>query len=240
MTYNYYRVSVTLLNIGQLFDTGILDDVAEGQFDFTNSKYTIFESILRAQFFSLSFILFVFYMWFLLSRQRWSYCKTEQKWIAILLFFLMIYNNPLFIADWLADNFVFPLLNIFGIATFANLLLLFVMVISHAVVVKVKDRRFFWFYAPKVVVVALNWLVIVITLSWERLNQRTDPAYDLTEVPFFGQIRVAVITLTVLTALMIVYYLVRALTDVSKMGLTYEIRFKYFWILTFLVILVCV
>jgi len=111
------------------------------------------------------------------------------------------------------------------------------MVITHAAVKKVKERTFFWFYAPKIFVVALNWLFVVITMTWERLNQRTDPAYDLTEIPFFGGIRVAVITTLIVIVGMLVFYVFRALGEFSKMGITYEIRFKYFWVLTLLVIL---
>lgn len=117
-------------------------------------------------------------------------------------------------------------------------MLFFVMVMTHAAVKKVRERTFFWFYAPKLGVVALNWLFVVITLTWERLNQRTDPTYNLTDIPFFGAIRIAVITTLLVCVGMITFYVLRAVGEFRTMGITYEIRFKYFAILTFLVILV--
>lgn len=95
---------------------------------------------------------------------------------------------------------------------------------------------------PKFVVVGLIWLTVIITLAYERFNSNYDSGFDLTEVPFFGQIRMAVIGMLGLCVAMIGYYTVRAIGHINKDATSYRYskRFRYFFILTFLIILVII
>lgn len=88
----------------------------------------------------------IFYIVYLFKHQKWSYCKTEQKFIIIVLLSIMMFNSmyhsfvflpfldPLFIGDWLGGNWFFSFINIFNISTFVAVLTLFVMVVTHSVV----------------------------------------------------------------------------------------------------------
>ena len=74
--------------INQFLDPGF-----EIRFDFTNENYTQFSTIFKMTFMMTSLFVTFFYFSFVLIKQQWKYWKTEQKWILILLFSLLLFNS---------------------------------------------------------------------------------------------------------------------------------------------------
>jgi hypothetical protein len=217
INYPFYRVTVNISGLAEVYTTGFLDDVIYSQIETTNSEYTLFETILRALFVLISIIVTVYYSVMLFRMQTWSYCKLEQKWLLVVLISLIFFNNPLYIGSWATvgtDPWFWPMLNVLFQANCASLLLFFIMIMTHSAVLPTaageRHRTFWSFYAIKILLVLSLWLLITITLLWERFNQATDPSFEATEIPFYGQIRIAVVIVAVTIFIMITYYILRA------------------------------
>lgn len=101
---------------------------------------------------------------------------------------------------------------------------------TGAFTTKLKDRKF-WFYFPKFLLVGILWVSVIVVLMWERLNQATDGAYDLNDLPFFIVFQYMLISVFGICILMIGYSIIKAFAD------GYPRKFKYFAFITFLVIL---
>jgi hypothetical protein len=152
----------------------------------------------------------------------------------------------LFLSNFIVLNHVTPFLNIFFTSLFVSVLLLFIMVISHSVVTvniiyltqKPKNRTFCFFYLPKLIVVVLVFILLILTFGWERYNQLTNVGFSMIEIPFFGQLRVMILTVLFIVLFFISYYVIRALGDIKNNNSTHSPRFKGFIILTFIVLLV--
>jgi hypothetical protein len=217
MNYPFYRVTVNVTALEPVYTTGLLDDIVYSRIETTNGEYTYFETTLRAIFVVISIIVTIFYATTLFRMQTWSYCKLEQKWILVVLIALIFFNNPLYLASWAmtgTDPWFWSMLNVLFQANCAALLLFFVMIMAHKAVLPTSggnQRTFFNFYAIKIVLVASLWLLITITLLWERFNQVDDPSFDATEIPFFGQIRLAVVVVAVTIFVIVAYFSLRAI-----------------------------
>jgi hypothetical protein len=223
------------LNLAPLIKYEFLEPAYEIRFEFTNANYTQFSTIFKMTFMMTSLFVALFFFIYLMVKQQWKYWKTEQKWILTLLVALLFFNNPAYMFDYITTNWLMPLVNIIFTSTFIAIFVLFVMVISHAIIVKPKERTFF-FYLPKFMVVGALWISIVSLFGWERFNQSTDGAFDLTETPFWKEILGVLIVLTSLCLGMISYYVIRAWGD-KNVSLDYSTRFKYFSLLTLCVMI---
>ncbi|KAL0491446.1 8 TM domain-containing transmembrane protein [Acrasis kona] len=205
--YKEYRVITTLSGIGAVYKAELLEDVIFSQIETTNSNYTTFEMTLRSIFTIMSVIVTLYYSLMLFRMQTWSYCKVEQKWIMVLLPSLIMFNNPLFLVN---DVYLFTLIDIVFQSSCVCLLLLFVLIMSHSAVLPMHNgtqRRSFNFYLPKLLLVACLWLLITVTLIWERFNEIADPIH---EIPFFGQVNMAIAMIGLIIFLLVVYYTIRA------------------------------
>jgi len=201
----------------------------------------------------MSAVVTLFYMASLLYSQEWSYCKTEQKWVALFLLGLNMFNNPFFIGEWTANHWFFPLLNILFQSTFAAIFLLFILVMTHSALVAPKQRTFLSFYLPKFFLVSALWLLITLVLSWERFNEVTDPTISMKDIPFFGSLRIIIAFIGALLLLQILFYMVKAVggNDIVETAnntiddprgaidlKSSRTRFKMFFILTFVLLLI--
>ncbi len=254
IVYPYYQVTIRFLNVKELYESGFFEDVLFTKFEYTNTEYTAFETTVRAIFLIMSSVVSLFYIVSLLYSQQWSYCKTEQKWIALLLVALNLFNNPFFIAEWTANHWFFPLLNIVFQSTFAAIFLLFILVMTHSALVAPNRRTFLSFYFPKIFLVSILWILITLVFSWERFNEVTDPTIHLTDIPFFGPLRIIIGLIGTILLLQVLFNMVRAVTGgenvARNMNETLDdprgaldlksstVRFKMFFILTFFLLLI--
>jgi hypothetical protein len=208
--YPYYRISFRFLNLDELYNSGFLDDVLFTKFEFTNREYTTFETSLRLVFLFASMVIFVFYMVSLFWSQEWKFCKTEQKWIALLLSVLILFNNPFFIADWSASHWFFPTLEILFQSTFAFVFLLFIMVMTHSALVHPSNRGIL-FYLPKIILVSILWILITAVLCWERFGELNDPSMDIAEMNYFYLLKIAIAVLGTIIVCQIGFHTVKAI-----------------------------
>eukprot|EP01080_Neovahlkampfia_damariscottae_P012816 gene12816-7168_t len=222
-------------NLQPLITYEFLEPGFEIRFEYTNENYTQFSTIFKMTFMMTSLIVLVLYFIYVMLKQQWKFWKTEQKWVLILLVSLVFFNNPAYMFDYITTNWLMPTINILFTSTFIAVFILFVMVISHSIIVKPKERTFF-FYMPKFLMVGILWISIVGLFMYERFNQTTDGAFEIGEVQFWKQIMAILSVLIAICVGTIFYYVIRAWGD-QNISNEYSTKFKYFSLLTLLVTL---
>ncbi|KAG2383599.1 hypothetical protein C9374_004270 [Naegleria lovaniensis] len=289
ITYPFYRIELLLHHDNGLMQSLLRDDVLFYRIEYVNTDFTEFESTIRYLYSAISIIVFLFYGFILLKYQKYSYAKTEQKWILFLLLLLILFNNPLFIGDWMANDWLLPFLNVIFQATFIGFYLLFLMVITASANTHPKERTFYRFYLWKFILSLLFWSCLCMSMLYERFETFGDRVvYDyisMSDHSIFGLFRVLVMFFGAIATLYIFYQIFKALGGndfvqlADKINKTYlrnssitaptasnatihdqqaieslkhkvamniisysnthqsSVRFKYFFILTFLVLL---
>mmetsp|Transcript_2773 Transcript_2773/g.10673 ORF Transcript_2773/g.10673 Transcript_2773/m.10673 type:complete len:490 (+) Transcript_2773:131-1600(+) len=219
-----------------------------GKWVVVSQSYTVFEAVLRSIYVLTSIVLCATYVIVLLTKQAWRFCKSEQKLIIVLLLSLILYNNPLFFVDSMIGSSVVrwfgSLLDVLFTATFMCVFLLFVMIMSHFVLVPVKERTVLWFYAPKVFLNGFLWILLMITLTWERFREAPTPldGVSVEKSNFFDVyylFRYTLVSVLCVCFAVLAFYVIRGISDMSKRVLThnYSVRLRNFWALTLLVVL---
>lgn len=117
-------------------------------------------------------------IWFLYTLRKsplheWS---MEQKWTLVLLFFLALYNNPLYPACLLSGHELTWSLDHVMKVTFICSLLLYWLCLLHGI--RQTIRSWLKFYVPKLLVVGSLWLLMVVLVSWHDFKQHQHPTYD--------------------------------------------------------------
>ncbi|EFC48451.1 predicted protein [Naegleria gruberi] len=266
ISYPTYRIKVQIENLD--VSSLLRSDTLFYRLETIRSDFTTFESVMRYLYAAISIIIFIFYSFILLKYQTFRYAKTEQKWILFLLISLILFNNPLFIGEWLANDWILPFLNIIFQSTFISFFLLFLMVITASANTHPKLRTVN-FYIWKSIFTLLFWCCLTVSLLFERYETFSDRLmYSyLIDAPLFGIIRIGVIGLGGLMLLYIFYQIFKTLggNDFIQLAenlnntqplnqelkdklamniISYSntnqssVRFKYFFILTFLVLVV--
>jgi len=156
----------------------------------------------------------------------WS---LEQRWMVILLIFLVFYNNPFYPLTFLSNN-AFPLI-LDGIlqSTFLCILLLFWLSVYHGI--RQNVRRFFSFYFPKIILISLLWVFFVVLLSVRIVQEYRDPMYDLTiDIIQFTAIRIIFYLTGIVYILYLLFLIIRAFGELRNMPF-FDIRLKFTTIL---------
>lgn len=189
-----------------------------------NPTFTQFEIWFRFVFVAISFTVSVVFL-YSLRIYRWHVWSTEQKWMAVLLPLLLLYNNPLFPASFLVRSWVPLFCDGLFQATFLCALLLFFLCLYHEL--RVMQRKFLVFYAPKLVVVGLVWLPAVILSSWQAVREQADPSYQykLDTIGFSG-LKIFFYISGSLYILFLLYLLVRAYIRLRRVPY-FGIRLKF-------------
>lgn len=216
ITYPFYRIELQLQNDNGLAQQSLLrDDVLFYRIEYVNIEFTEFESTIRYLYCAISILVFLFYGFILLKYQKYSYAKTEQKWILFLLLLLILFNNPLFIGDWMANDWLLPFLNVIFQATFISFYLLFLMVITASANTHPKERTFTRFYLWKFINCLLFWTCLCISMLYERFETFGDRVvYDyisFEDHSIFGLFRVCVMFFGGIATLFIFYQIFKAL-----------------------------
>nr|CAG4643098.1 EOG090X03I5 [Ilyocryptus agilis] len=104
---------------------------------------------------------------------HWS---LEQKWMAILMPMLLLYNDPLFPMSFLVDSWLPGALDALFQASFLCALLMFWLCVYHGL--RQNDRRFIVFYLPKVALVISIWLSMITVAIWQEYAEIADPTFS--------------------------------------------------------------
>lgn len=95
-------------------------------------------------------------------------------------------------------------------------MLLCIVIFVHSILKKPQDRRF-KFYAPKVLLIGLIWLLSIAFFTWTSLQTLDDPAYDQdTSFPWFRWLEYTWFALLGIYAVQLVFYVVRIFTAFKR------------------------
>ncbi|XP_018330095.1 transmembrane protein 181 isoform X2 [Agrilus planipennis] len=184
------------------------------------------------------FTTFVFTCWFAHTLRKyvvydWS---IEQKWMSVLLPLLMLYNNPMFPMMFLVNSWIPGMIDAVAQATFLCALLLFWLCIYHGL--RQNNRKVFFFYFPKVFIVAMLWLSAIILAAWQKYNEMQDPTYNhTTDTKNFYALKVFFFTFGGLYFAYLVLLVLKAYSELRCMPF-FDMRLKFLTLLMLVVIAV--
>ena len=206
---------------------------------YANWEYTFYELCFR--YFFTAMTLFVLLFFFSLTRWKQYFYEwhTEQKWILILLCALLLYNNPLYIFQFVSYNWIYPFFNVIFRVTFICFMLLILLVTTQSMYVKPVDRTFLKFYVGKILLVGCLWYTLM--MSFTYVTFQGDPAFSFSEDTRFYKILLGfVISILILYLLTLFYYIIRILGLWSKLPRKYTTKFRMIWGMTIFVMVVFV
>jgi len=127
-------------------------------------------------------VVFGTYMW-ALSKTAPKYRSYEQYWLAVLLFLLLFFNDPLFVLEIFTPGPFWSGLYVVTMTLYLAALLLFWLCVLDIVRSKAywqeEARKLGWqFYLPKLVLVALIWTLTISVYFWVRAQNYNDPTYS--------------------------------------------------------------
>ncbi|EFC46545.1 hypothetical protein NAEGRDRAFT_47789 [Naegleria gruberi] len=234
----YYRIGVSFLNSRELYDNTLIDPhFVKMEFESYNAAYSNWELGWR---YSIIFITAPLCIAFIIAniiRSHFVNWATEQKWIGLLLIFLVLYNNPIFALIFTAGNWAFSFINIVFIISFVCFLMFVVLVFTDSLVIPQKDRSFLWFYIPKIVLVGILFVFVITTFTYVRLQEQEDPGYNLGIVQglsSYQTLGIIVVLIMLVYIFVLIYYLMRVI-EKHRMNLLPKRnawRSKVIWFLT--------
>ena len=89
----------------------------------------------------------------------------EQKFVAVLSFLLIWFNDPLYAATLLAPNRITAVIGVIFFSNFICCLFLYWLVLYHRIVVENGTKHSTALTKPKIIVCALLWLFFVVSYS---------------------------------------------------------------------------
>mmetsp|Transcript_1266 Transcript_1266/g.4310 ORF Transcript_1266/g.4310 Transcript_1266/m.4310 type:complete len:478 (-) Transcript_1266:522-1955(-) len=247
--YSYYSVAFILSNQEEKIEWRL------GKYDWgysmgssaIDSKYTLTDIVLKYLFVVVSacaLLVFV-YVAMVLRNMRWFQWQSEQKFIVILLGFLIFYNNPLTGIQYFMSNLFITFLSVLFKANFFAVLMFSFMVVLHSVYIKQQDRGTS-FYVTKAILVGTLWACFMLTFMYSALQQSQDPTFTIVpeEQPVYAYVQWTLITMFFLYLVSILYYIVRILGLSFKLSSTASMKFKMVALVTimlfsFLIIYLC-
>lgn len=202
-----------------------------------NVTFTQIEIWLRFVFLVLTFIATCFFAHSLrkFSVKDWS---IEQRWMALLLPLLLLYNDPIFPMTFLVNSWIPGMLDGLFQATFLSALLLFWLCLYHGI--RQTDRRFSTFYLPKLFVVGLIWIAAVTLASWQEYNELQDPTYyyRLDKTNFMG-FKIFFFIVGGIYLVYLAFLLIRAFAELRTMPY-FDVRLKFLTALMFIILVASV
>jgi len=198
-------------------------------FSYMNDDFTLFELWFRFVFLIITFAMIVSFA-IKLRGFSWRDWTLEQKWISVLLFGLLAFNNPFFPIEILVDGWVPPFLDIIFTVTFIFLVLLFILVIVDGVKLEEREREFKSFYLPKMLLLGLLWIAVVGVFSWQEYNELFDPTIAIEQTTVIIGFEIAMVILVLSYFFWLAYATIRACgLDSKKAFLKRRLRFFLFF-----------
>ncbi|CAF1008932.1 unnamed protein product [Adineta ricciae] len=198
-----------------------------------NPKYTQFELAFRFIFLISSIIATCL---FTKSMRRFSILdwSLEQRWMIVLLIFLVFYNNPFYPLTFLTDNSFPTILDGILQASFLCTLLLFWLSVYHGI--RQNVRRFLPFYCPKIFLVSLLWIFSIVLSSARIVQEFRDPMYNLTiDIKQFTTYRVIFYIVGIFYVLYLLFLIIRAFGELRNMPY-FDVRLKFTTVLMLCVV----
>ncbi|XP_071800981.1 transmembrane protein 181-like isoform X1 [Asterias amurensis] len=207
------------------------------EFHTYNPSFSQMEIWFRFVFLVLAFIVTCMFAHSLrkFSMRDWS---IEQKWLSVLLPFLLLYNDPIFPLNFLVDSWLTVVLDDIFQATFLCALLLFWLCAYHGI--RKSDRKWTYFYLPKLVLVGFIWVSAVVLACWAQYRSLFDPTfnYKVDSGNFLGLV-IFFLVFGGLYLLYLVFLIIRAFTELKSLPYM-NLRLRFMTVLMLFVVAVSV
>lgn len=165
--------------------------------------------------------------------QDWA---IEQKWLAVLLILVLLYDNPLFPMMLLVGSTVIPMLDACFTVTFLCGLLLFWLCAYHGI--RKAERHFLSFYLLKVCLVGTLWFLGCVILSWSAYNEMIDPTFNISQDQegFLG-VKIFFFVVLGIYILYLLFLLIRAFNELHSMPY-FDVRLRFLTTLTVIILII--
>ncbi|KAJ5066206.1 transmembrane protein [Anaeramoeba ignava] len=209
--YDQYQfvLNVDISNTEQLFSR------ADVSFEFYKKSFILFRMVFGFIFliFSIGSLCLWAYNTFEIS---WRKLRHEQKWITVLSFALIFFNNPFYPTIVLVKGWFPDFLESLFRAVFLVFLLSFWLVAFDSFRFKKEHRSFLKLILPKLILFGAILILFCVTYLWEQLHLRTDPQYQEAEdMPGFYALRIIIFILLGIYLLWLIYTTYRAFREVK-------------------------
>jgi len=205
-------------------------------FTYMNDNFTLFELWFRFVFLIITFVIIVSFA-IRLRGFSWRDWTLEQKWISVLLFGLLAFNNPFFPIEILINSWFPPFLDIVFTVTFIFLVLLFILVIIDGIKLEEREREFKRFYLPKISLLGLLWITVVGVFSYQEYSELIDPTIAIEQTTTIIGFEIAMLLLILSYFFWLGYSTCRACGMDSKKAFLKR-RLRFFLIFSTIVILI--
>eukprot|EP01129_Flabellula_baltica_P013500 TRINITY_DN6276_c0_g1_i1.p1 TRINITY_DN6276_c0_g1~~TRINITY_DN6276_c0_g1_i1.p1 ORF type:complete len:438 (+),score=52.27 TRINITY_DN6276_c0_g1_i1:49-1314(+) len=175
--YEYYRAIITVLDENNLGNCTFT-------FTFFDYNFTLFELYFRFFYLLITFI-FVNIFCLQLRGYSWRNWTLEQKWMTLLLFGLLAFNNPLFPLEILIGGWVPLFIDSTCVVGFITLLLLYTMIVVDGIRYEPSERLFCSFYFPKFVFIFVLIVFSEGVFIYRAYNSVLDPALGYENDPVY-------------------------------------------------------
>jgi len=245
---NHWCSPIVIMHLSQLHYAKLkleiqyegLQNVSDVSFEFKtyNQKFTQFEIWFRFSFVAITFILTGVYG-HMLKRFHLTIWTLEQKWLALILPSLLLYNNPFFPLNFLYDSLVPGLFDIFFQATFTSMLLIFWLFSYHGLKTVKSDRNFISFYLSKVILCTLFWVTAILIGFWQKYNETKDPTYHYkVDLKYFTVFKVFFFILIFIYFLYFAYLFIGVCLEVRTKAF-YNTKMKFMAIVNACIAIIC-
>ncbi|KAF0972739.1 hypothetical protein FDP41_008988 [Naegleria fowleri] len=240
ISFKKYKATIKIINQGKQADMNLFQPKLFFSYASMNDTFVKLEIAFRYIFLFFNVAILALFLIFTRYKQPFSLWHTEQKWIAFVLFFLILYNNPIYVLQYLSDLWLFNLLNILFKVTYIAILLFSFLVFTHSIYTKEENRGVFSFYFPKGILVITLWILTVVSFILVSITKKYDIAYAFEELAYHNYIAASIVTLLGVYILLLLYYIVRGIGMMKDLPTKYSAKFKIVYGVTLFVLVVAI
>lgn len=223
LRFTHYVITVNFYGLEELQKWYHVQDVVF-YFKTYNPTFTKLEIWFRFFFLLLSFIVAC---WLAHSLRKYAVYdwSIEQKWMSVLLPLLLLYNDPVFPLGFLVESWIPSLVDTVFQVSFLGALLLYWLVVYHAL--RQNERPFTSFYLPKLAVVGLLWLSVVVAAGVLRSRQLHDPLYSASlGASHFQSFKIFFLVVASVYVLYLTYLIITAYSELRSMPY-FDLRLRF-------------
>ncbi|KAJ3429174.1 transmembrane protein [Anaeramoeba flamelloides] len=200
---------------------------------FVNKSMTYFELIFRYFFVILS----IGWICYITNKTHGISFRTfslEQKWSYILLYFLLLFNNPIWPTILISDHSIVQVFDGIFVVTFIIALFAFWISIIDGLRFERSERKIFKFYLPKLIPLLVLWITFFVIFIYSRIHEYDDPQFEtINDIPGFLASKILFWIFIVFYVLYLLYSIIRAFIEVKEKP-KFKKRFYFFFSLFFI------
>lgn len=232
--YSEYRVAISLNGFGtsSIFFQG----KALTRFETLDSNYVYIECIIRLAYGIISIALFAIFTLLMIRTQSFRKWSTHQKWLPILLFFQILFHNPLFFMEivipWVGLSIIGSMISLLFTAT----LMLYFLIFFHSLFTRRSERNYLLFYGLKIAYMLVWYIFVNVVFIWSRIYNRADPgSTSLNDWSNFRILQLALLSLVLIYVVWLFFYVFKAIRNAHKFRQRISSRFKVIGLMSFVV-----